>query len=161
MLGFPGRRHELFAPIEIGAAYDKLRAAVGWPVFSDRSIVGLLDRYAFHLRVNIWYRNSFQTILHGAMWAEGSGTRISCRARMSIFSICFMTVWFGFLFFIIALIDTSGDASTKRSVEGAVIPSLMVMFGVGLIVFCRWIARDEEDQLLAFLSDVIGAEPVR
>ena len=36
------------------------------------------------------------------------------------------------------------------------IPVLMLAFGVGMVWFCRWLARGEEEFLVAFLGGVIG-----
>lgn len=165
-LGFIGRRHELSSPHSTEEIYRRLSKSVGWPVFSDRAIVGVYDRRGFQLRVNNWYRNSFQTILYGSMRANGSATRLVCTARMGTFVIAFMAVWFTGVFLIggaVALTALArmldGDMHTQN-LGGVAVFALMLAFGVGLIYVCRSLARNEEPKLLAFLEETIDATPV-
>lgn len=165
-LGFIGSRHELSSPLSVEEIYRRLKKEVGWPIFSDRSIVGLYDRRGFQLRVNIWYRNSFQTILYGTMRAEGSATRITCTARMGTFVLAFLAVWLAGVFLIggaVALTAAArmldGDMQAQN-MGGVAIFVLMLAFGVGLIYACRYMARDEEPKLIAFLEDTIDATPI-
>lgn len=165
-LGFVGRRYELSSPHSTEKIYRRLAEKVGWPAFSDRSVVGLYDRRGFQLRLNIGYRNSFQTILYGSLRAEGSSTRIACTARMGTFVIAFMAVWFSLLFlfgggaalYTIARIG-AGDTSTEN-LAGVFMLALMFAFGFGLVYLGRSWASDEEPKLLAFLEEAIDATPV-
>ena len=165
-LGFIGRRYELASPHSTEEIYRRLAKSVGWPILSDREIVGLYDRRGFQLRVNIWYRNSFQTILYGSMRANGSATRLVCTARMGTFAIVFMGVWFGFLFLIggaeaLNTLARMLDGDTQaQNMGGLAVFVLMLAFGIGLIYVCRRMARDEEPKLIAFLEDTIDATQV-
>lgn len=164
-LGFIGRRYEFSSPHSTEEIYRRLSKSVGWP-FSDREIVGLYDRRGFRLRVNIRYRNSFQTILYGSMHTHGSETRLVCTARMGTSVLIFLAVWFGLLFLIggaealttlARMLD--GDVQTQSS-RGLAVSALMLAFGFGLIYVSRRVARDEEPKLIAFLEDTIDTTPI-
>jgi hypothetical protein len=165
-LGFIGRRHELSSPHSTEEIYRRLADKVGWPVFSDRSIVGLYDRRGFQLRVNIGYRNSFQTILYGTVRAQGSATRVTCTARMATFVLVFVSVWLAGLFLIggaaaLTAIDRMrDDGASVQNMGGAAVFVLMLAFMLGLVYLGRSWAGDEETKLLAFLGETIDATPV-
>jgi hypothetical protein len=165
-LGLIGRRYELSSPHSPEEICRRFAKRVGWPAFSDRSIVGLYDRRGFQLRVNNWYRNSFQTILYGTMRASGPTTHIKCTARMGTFVLAFLGVWFTGIFLIGGAIAHSavlrmlaGDLS-EQNLPGLGMFILMLAFGVGLVYVSRSWARDEEPTLLAFLEETIDATPV-
>jgi hypothetical protein len=165
-LGFIGSRYELSSPHSTEEIYRRLKEKVGWPIFSDLSIVGLYDRRGFQLRVNIWYRNSFQTILYGTMRAEGVATHITCTARMGTFVLVFLGVWLAGLFLIggavaLTAIDhmRDGDVSAQN-MGGLAVFVLMLAFMLGLVYVGRSWAGDEETKLLAFLEEAIDATPV-
>jgi hypothetical protein len=162
-LGFIGRRRELVSPHSTDEIYRRLVKSVGWPLFSDRKIVGFYHRGGFALRVNIWYGNSFQTILYGVMRSEGTQTRIECNARMRLFVTAFMAVWFlgvcllGGSIAVVCLGRVLAGEPMEQNLPGILIPLFMLAFGVGLVYFGRGLARKEEAELVAFFEDTIDA----
>lgn len=135
-------------------------------MFSDRTVVGLYDRRGFQLRVNIWYMNSFQTILYGRVRVDNDATHVSCTARMRTFVIVFMAIWFGLTLLLgggAALYAVAsmraGDMSTENFVAVFTLV-LMLAFAVGLVHVGRSWSSDDERALLAFLEETIDATPV-
>lgn len=58
----------------------RLKETVGsaWSLVSDSGVVGSIDGASLHIRKKIYYRNSFQLTLHGALSDVAGGTRIRC-----------------------------------------------------------------------------------
>jgi hypothetical protein len=158
-----GRQFKMVSPHSAKEISRLLKQSVGWPLFSDRPVVGYFDSSGFQLRVNIWYGNSFQTVLSGSMrWRDGQ-TEIACRAGLRWMVIVFMAVWFaGVTSFAILFGETlvarilSGDHSLENSI-GLLIPPGMMLFGVLLVWFGRTLAGTEEQTLIDFLRDTIDA----
>lgn len=135
-------------------------------MFSDRSVVGLYDRRGFQLRMNISYRNSFQTVLYGSMRASGMTTRITCTARVGTFVAAFMAIWFAAVLLMGGGVAVSvvakivAGAPLVQNLPGIAIFALMLLFGVGLVYSGRLWARDDEQKLIAFLEDTIDVTPL-
>lgn len=165
-LGLIGRRYELSSPYSTEEIYRRLAKSVGWPIFSDRAVVGLYDRRGFQIRLNISYRNSFQTILYGTMHPHGAVTRITCSTRMGTFVLAFLAVWLVLTVLIGGAVAVTsllrmldGDLSGQNTL-GLGTFLLILAFGIALLYVSRSWASDEEPRLLAFLEDTIDATPV-
>ncbi|MBP6011155.1 MAG: hypothetical protein KBA31_02910 [Alphaproteobacteria bacterium] len=82
---------------------------------------------------------------------------------MHTFVIVFMTVWFGLLFGIGGPWFLEGVSAALAGHLADVpplllaIPATMLVFGIALVFFGRWLARNEEAELLSFLEDTIDA----
>jgi len=87
---------------------------------------------------------------------------------MNRFVIIFMLIWFGGVIsiggaaFIAALVDL---ITGRRFVEGShaaaiVVPLGMVVFGIGLLKFGRYLARNERPQLIEFLKQTLEAREI-
>ncbi len=100
------------------------------------------------------YRNSFQQVLRGRMIdAPGGGTEIDCAIGMSPWVMIFLCVWFGGLIFM-------GGALVTTTVDGLrALPVLLGMFafGIALVVFGRFLARNEKDNLVQFVCFTLVA----
>jgi hypothetical protein len=158
---------ELISPRTREACVERLREAVGssWLPFSPAYVVGRVRADAITLRRKIWYGNSFQTILRGQLRDDPQGTRISCRFGINRFVFVFMCVWFagvigiGGTMFVTSLIALARgrDPGEAPAWLGVLFPLLMVGFGVGLLAFCRYLARNERDEMLGFLRETLSA----
>ena len=159
------RRYELISSLSPDEVFQRLNAAVAseWSFFSDKPFRGTVDRQSFRIRPNIRYRNSFQTHLYGSLHAEGGQTRVRCTARMHTFVVFFMAIWFGLTISVGGPIILYGvGAVLTGQLTGvpsftSVIPPMMLLFGVALVLFCRWVARDEEAELIRFMEETIEA----
>jgi hypothetical protein len=82
---------------------------------------------------------------------------------MHPFVTAFMVMWF-----VIVAVVSLGVINTLAVswndalgiLPGLFFAALMGVFGVGLVKFGRWLARDELNRILAFLEEVIDAESV-
>src|ERR1700712_4056716 len=86
------------------------------------------------LRMPIWYRNSFQTILRLSLSDNpAGGTDLTCRFGINRFVAVFMGVWFtGVAGFEILAAAKSLFSGGPVAVSMLLFPMLMVVFGIGL-----------------------------
>jgi hypothetical protein len=148
---------DLLSPLKRDEIVKRLTAAIdrGWAFFGSKPVVGQVDANAFRLRWRIGYRNSFQTVMFGRFVDEARGTRLACRSGMHPAVTAFMALWFAF-------VTPLAFVSVSALVNGASDPALfisvlMLAFGVVLVAFGRWLARDERARLIAFLEQVAQA----
>jgi hypothetical protein len=158
---------ELVSPRTRERCVERLRETVGssWLPFSPAYVVGSVRDDAITLRRTIWYRNSFQTILRGQLRDDPQGTRLSCRFGLNRFVFVFMCIWFagvigiGGTIFFGSLIALAQDRNWGEMPAwlGILFPLLMGSFGAGLFAFCRYLARNERDEMLDFLREELSA----
>lgn len=144
------------------------------PLFGYRTTLpvrGWAAPHGFSLTKAINYRNSFQTQARGRFEAAGEGTRIHVKLRLSPLVIGFMGIWCGGLAGVLLMFVAVGATmlaasglqtpQTASDVIAVAMPvgilTVMLAFGVGLLAFGRWMARDEADFLLRFLGDTLEA----
>ncbi|WP_271067748.1 hypothetical protein [Caulobacter sp. NIBR1757] len=123
-------------------------------LFGGKPVIGQVSSQGGWLRKRIWYRNSFQTVMRLSIQETAGGSRILARSSMPIFATLFMAFWFGF----IGLVTLGTLGAHGAGPSG--LPDLLFIlaFGVGLVAFCRWLARDEHDFLLAFIRNQVDGE---
>jgi hypothetical protein len=148
---------ELLSPLPYDECMRRIREEVDrWP-FGARPMVGSLREGRIRVRQRIGYRNSFQTALTATFTAEGRNTRIRCRFGMHPFVTIFMIYWLSMVaWFGLHALSTTGVAPINPAQNGAaaifaLMPLLMFCFGLGLMGFGRYLARDEQ----AFLTDLL------
>jgi hypothetical protein len=163
---------ELVSPLPPEECAARLREAtdneglLSW--FRSRPVIGRVSGRSVRLRKRIGYGNSFQAILVGRLEERDGGTVFRGKAGVSTFVTIFMAAWFcgvgllGGAMSVIAIGEMLGVKFGERPMERslalplvAVIAPLMLTFGVGLVRFGRWLARDEERFLVAFVADTI------
>jgi hypothetical protein len=158
---------ELVSPLRREQCVERLRQSVGspWMLFSTAYLVGYVREDAMTLRRKIRYRNSFQTILRARLRDDPQGTRISCRFGVNQFVFVFMSIWFAVVVaatggvFVTALADLI-HGGTLAFQSGALVPMGMLAFGVALVAFGFYLARDERDEMLAHLRQLLNAADV-
>ncbi len=128
-----------------------------WKFFGKGTIIGAVGHSSFRLSKRINYRNSFRTHLFGRLTRENNATRIDCRTGMHILVIAFMTVWFGFLV-AFALPVTLAISTQQPLSPVTLVPLAMVLLGVLLVWFGRWLSRGDVEELVAFVENTLGAE---
>ena len=131
-----------------------------WKLFGTKRVIGRVSGTRFTGRLRISYRNSFQTCVRADIHGEAGGTFIVCRFGMYRFVIAFMAVWFavataGFCGVLLVLLHQGGRGGDAWS--GLAVMTVMLGFGAGLVLFCRWLARDEQAILTRFLCDLLQA----
>jgi hypothetical protein len=119
------------------------------------------DRFRLFARGPKYVQNSFVPLFYGRVEATTEGARVVGRFRMQLFVRVFIGVWFGGLtimaivFPAVALI---GRSSAGRPPLILIIgPLLMILFGIGLLSFGRWVARGQVARIHEFLrTDLDG-----
>ena len=157
---------ELVSPLPREEVARRLKDAVDsdWIMFGGKPVIGRIDPPSFRLRCRINYRNSFQTFLFGALADDGRKTRLRCRTGMHPFVAVFMAVWLGGvgLATVVALTTMLGPANGAAGLEfAAVVPFVMLGFGVALVVLGRRFAGSERERLIAFLAQTVDARESR
>ena len=149
---------KLTSPLAHDEIVRRLGAAIDsdWALFGSKSVVGRVDKTSFRLRQRIRYRNSFQTFLFGTMTADGRSTRLDCRVGMHPMVAGFIALW---LFAVSGLLVAAlASVPADETVLLIAIPAGMFVFGIGLVLLGRWLARNEQRQLVAFLEQTIEAQ---
>jgi hypothetical protein len=160
-----GGRIELLSPLSREVCAARLRDAVdsGWRIFGGKPAIGRVDESSFRIRKRLGatFHNSFQTYLTGRLESDGSGTRVQCRFGMHPFVRGFMALWFAMLLAFTAAGIMMGAHGSARGfpLVGIIGPAIMAVFGVGLVFFGRFFARNEQRFLLDFLAQTIEARP--
>lgn len=154
---------ELVSPLSPDECARRLEEAIDpfpmfWPGNGTAPVIGRVRRRSVRIMMRRDYRNSFQTFLRGTLHEHGSGTIFRFRAGVHPFVIGFMIFYFIFVSGVgIAVVkDTIGVGGNPVCV--AFFPVIMVIGGIGLIIFCRWLARDEKRFLIRFVAETINAE---
>jgi hypothetical protein len=150
------------------ACRDRLRSETGsiWNPFSKWSnpVRGRVTDHGFWIVKTIHYRNSFQTVASGKWIPEGDGTRIELALGMNRMVAVFMLAWLaaiaavGLTWWLSGAPAAVSHPATEPWFVGA-IPILMLVFGVALIAFGRWLARNEATELIEFLSRTLECQP--
>ena len=96
----------------------------------------------------------------GKLADEGRKTRLHCRTGMHPFVALFMAIWFSGVSMAAAAMVTMllrpPDGSTAPGFA-AVVPFVMLAFGVGLVGLGRRFAASERERLIAFLKQTVDA----
>lgn len=142
---------------DLAESVDRLRRATKRSAFSamaEAAAVGTVTAETVRLqRVIPMVRNSFKPFFFGRFETHDGVTVLTGRFDMSMFTKIFMTFWLG----VVALVSggflvASLDADSPSAKGFAAVPPLMLAAGLGLIVFGKWLARND----VAWLSGVIA-----
>lgn len=163
------RRVTLHSPLSPQACLDRLRAGTGsiWnPLAAWTSALrGSVNETGFRVVRAIHYRNSMQSEASGTWTNEGSGTRIEITFAMNRIGAVAMSIWLAFVgvFAIVwTLVPHASSSHTGRLAAPWLvewIPYWMLLFGIGLVYFGRWLARGDNAFLLEFLSRTFSCAP--
>jgi hypothetical protein len=167
-------RIQLFSPLPPTECAARLAAAIDTEssvpfslngLFGSKPVVGRVTATSLRLRKRIRYQNSFQNHLAARLRAEAGGTVISGGVAMHPFVRAFMFIWFGGVILIggtmfvgaVWTMLSSADGQRQHVWMGVVIPPFMLAFGLGLVRFGRYLARDETRFLTDFLIQTLNA----
>lgn len=145
------RRDVIRSPLSPAACAEALSADIDGmlTLFGDKPAFGKVGPHGGRLRKRIRYRNDFQTVLYFSIDGSGGGSLITARSGLPIFATIFLTFWFG----MISLIGLAALSAEGGGPGAAFFALPMLGLGVGLLAFCRWLARGEHDFLLAFIAE--------
>jgi hypothetical protein len=120
----------------------------------SKDMLGKIQGNKFRLQKRRNYRNSFAPFFYGQLTNDGVDTLIVGEFRIHPAAKAFMAAWFAFLliFSLMAVIlHPQGQFEAGRVPLLAVSVGMMV-FGVALVMFSRWLARGEQRAILDFLK---------
>ncbi|MBI1798785.1 MAG: hypothetical protein HYR73_03775 [Candidatus Eisenbacteria bacterium] len=147
---------------------DRLRAETGsiWNPFAawNHPVRGRVDGRGFWIVKSLHYRNSLQTEARGTWTPEGGGTRIEISFGMNRIGAVAMMAWLVIVVaFALAWVAVP-HAPSRLPPEGPAwvlewLPAWMVVFGLALLGFGRWLSRHESAFLLAFLRRTLECAP--
>jgi hypothetical protein len=149
----------------LAEAIDRQRV-ISFTSAGSHPVIGRIHGFSFCLRKRNSYRNSFQTFLTGAFHPQGTGTRIQGVFAMHILARVFMSLWLGVIVVVGTIMSAivlftmfSGNSPHREGVWHVfVVPPVMFMFGVAVMQFGRYLARDEARFLTDLLRQVLTAD---
>jgi len=161
-------RLNLLSPYSIDECYRRLADAVDknpGSYFSSNPVVGKIIKTHIKIKKNLKNNkyNSFQRILNALIEKHAKGTIIKGCFGIPDASKYFMYFWFCFIISlsiinVIAFID--GSQKTKFSWIFALINIGMLIHGVILVKFGKFISRNEQAFLKKFLMELLDAEEI-
>ena len=172
---YRSRKLVLHSPFSLGTASEALRLSIDeehLTVFSmsgfqgGHPVLGEVGADSFRLRKRIFYRNDFARQFYGRFESEPGGTRIEGYFDVRLFPRIFMTVWFagvisiGAIIFVEAVRDLMGGGHpfANNLWIGLVTAPAMLLFGIGLLWFCRWLSRSGETFIVEHLKATLSAQ---
>lgn len=117
-------------------------------------------------KIKLWkrkyYKNSFAPFFFGELVPEGAGARIEGHFGMDPLVKAFMAFWLGAVFLggLAALTAAFSQGIPGGDLAAIVIPFGMILFGLALPKFGRWLGRSEEKYLREFLQTTLATQPV-
>ena len=161
----------LHSPLSPKECHDILVDRLDSPMsfFGSKDFIGSVTETALKIRKRSkGRRNSFQTLYAASMETlPAGGCQISGRVRISLGDMIFYTAWMTCVGWYVMTVSVPtafafcfGDASSLRPQFAGDIksPLIMFVFGLGLFALCRYSARHEETEIMAFLSETIQAQ---
>lgn len=156
------RRLTLHSSLSADECLERLKAELGstFVMGGTGPVIGRVSANQVTLRRDIFYGNSFATIVFAAvneMSNEGSEVRCLIAARDGVRAMT--AVWFGglILFLFLAVAMSVAQPSPEMWIFIAA-PIPMLIFGVLLVAFCRYLARDDEGIILGYLRKRLEAQ---
>jgi hypothetical protein len=159
---------DLISPLPCEECVQRLRMKAD-PAWSG-SVVGSVGETSFRWRKRIGYRNSFQYSLSGKLINDNGQTRLHCRIGLHPFVRAFLVFWFGVVVIGCGMVTVSIVGGLARGAPlatlqpGTAIPFLMLAGAFALVMFGRYLGRDESDFLIDVLRQTLDARlltPVR
>lgn len=147
--------------IESAIDHDGLAALGG--MFGSSPVMGIVDEDGFRLQKRLWYNNSCKTFLWGNFVPDKCGTTIVMTSGMQPAVIAFLVVWVAAFTIICgaSLVIALGEAmgaglftiAGQKALADAGPLFFMIAIGVLIPVVGRWLARNEEVELIQFVID--------
>ena len=119
------------------------------------------NRFRLFAQGHKYVRNSFVLFFYGRVEESGDGARIIGVFRMHPLVRVFLLIWFGGLAIMSVVFPFVAFSGKVQAGEPPVIfvvaPLLMILLGVGLVSFGRWLSRGQVSRLRQFLSEELKA----
>ena len=148
------------------AHVEEMRLSAAWSPREAGAVTARIraNRFRLFAQGHKYVRNSFVPFFYGRVEQNREGTQIMGSFRMHPFVRVFLVIWFGALTVmsvVFPLVAFSGNVPAgKPPLIFAVGPLLMILFGVGLVAFGRWLSRGQISRLREFLREELRATPI-
>lgn len=156
------RRVTLRTRLSVSDCIARLKADLGTGLVMGGSgpVVGRVRSDHATLKRQIFYGNSLATVVRARCVPDSAGgVEIRCLSNGSGFSQGFMGLWF--VFILLWWVGATLAVTTNPMPMGwlfILFPIPMLALGVGFVVFCRYLARDDEAVILRYLRDRLEAQ---
>jgi hypothetical protein len=165
------RKTIFLSPHSMEECHKRLKGSVDTSFFlhfSSKQVAGKVSKELISIRKRINYGNSFQTVLKASLKPSENGTELLFTIGLHPFVKIFMSIWFGGLFviggliFIITLssLFEKNASADSGMIMGILIPPGMAIFGIALLKFGRYLARNESAFLKTFLVHLLDAKEI-
>jgi hypothetical protein len=127
----------------------------------SKPVLATFDGNRFKLWKRIYYRNDFRPYFYGMLVPQDRGCRIEGYFDVDRWMKLFMWFWLAFVVLtgLPVFIATMSQPIRSDGWIGAVVPLGLILFGVFLPKFGRWIARGQEAFLKEFIEATLAATP--
>jgi hypothetical protein len=156
------------SPLSLDSTLEALRKSVDeerWTPFSwsgyrgESPLLGRIRPDSIRIRKRIFYNNGFARQFYGRLAREPSGTRIEGYFAGSVFTNCFLLVWWGALgAALIPILWRMAAGRGYESDERGLL--LLIAMGTGafvLVAFGRLLSRSGERFILEELREILNA----
>jgi hypothetical protein len=128
----------------------------------SKPVLATFDGNRFKLWKRIYYRNDFRPYFYGTLVPQDRGCRIEGYFDVDRWMKFF--VWFWLAFVVLAgvlptIIATASQPIRGDAWIGVIVPLGLILFGIFLPKFGRWLARDQETFLKEFVETTLAATP--
>jgi hypothetical protein len=125
----------------------------------SKPVLARFDGDRFKLWKRIYYRNDFRPYFYGTLVPQERGCRIEGYFDVDRWIKIFMWFWLGFVAFtsIPVFIVSASRPMRGDAWVGVIVPLGLVLFGIFLPKFGRWMARGQEAFLKEFLETTLAA----
>jgi hypothetical protein len=107
-----------------------------------------------------YYRNDFAPYFFGTLSPDNKGTRLEGQFDMNRWVKILMRIWIAFavVFTLPIFFATLAQSARGNAWAGVIVPIGLVIFGIFLPKFGRWIGRSEEKLMREFLQNTLAAQ---
>jgi hypothetical protein len=127
----------------------------------SKPVLAKFDGNRFKLWKRIYYRNDFRPYFYGTLVPQERGSRIEGYFDVDRWVKIFMWVWLTFVIIssIPAFLMSVSHPIRGGDWIGIIVPMGLILFGIFLPQFGRWIGRGQEIFLKEFLGTTLAATP--
>lgn len=157
------RRATLRTSMNADAALAALADQMDNPLelFGKKPLIGMVSAKKASFRRRLGYRNSWQTVMDVNFEPTGSTTVMRIGSYMHPYAAVFMALWFaGIIAALVSILTTGAAKQGEGSGMLVLLPIGMAAFGVAMIGFGRWIARNDHARMLDIVVEVTNATVV-
>jgi hypothetical protein len=131
----------------------------------DRPLVGSVEGNMFNIQKRRYNRNDFAGRFYGRFEPEVGGTRIEGYFDSPEWTRWFIRIWLGLAIllgvpvFIAAVIEVAKGAAAREQGAwvGLIVPPSLLLFGVFLPKFGRFLCQEDEQEILRHIQSTLAA----